>query len=117
MKLTEIAILTVHLFASAQSLTSPTDGSSCGRKLFLQKSFGIATSLVAASPAQAKDIDPALKGTKEDPKYQSCLSSCMYECTKPKGEEQKSRGECLPECKQKCATTKAQLMKGTPKTE
>ncbi|KAL9182588.1 hypothetical protein ACHAXT_013240 [Thalassiosira profunda] len=68
-------------------------------------------------PAFAKDIDPALKGTKADPEFQTCLSQCVYECTKPKGAEQKSRAECLPECKSKCATTKAQLMKGEPKKE
>lgn len=62
----------------------------------------------------AKEIDPALKGTKEDPAYQICVSTCMYECTKPKGAEQKSRQECLPECKKKCATTKQQLMIGSP---
>ncbi len=66
------------------------------------------------NPASAKDIDPALKGTKGDPAYQACLSACIYECTKPKGGEQKSRSECIPECKQKCATTKQQLMIGTP---
>jgi hypothetical protein len=38
----------------------------------------------------------------------------MYECTKPKGIEQRSRAECLPECRQKCATTKEQLLKGNP---
>ena len=66
------------------------------------------------SPAFAKDVDPALKGTKKDPAFESCLSLCMYECTKPKGAEQKTRAECLPECKSQCATTKAQLLKGTP---
>jgi len=41
---------------------------------------------------------------------------CMQysDCTKPKGMEQRSRAECIPECKSKCATTKEQLMKGTP---
>jgi hypothetical protein len=29
--------------------------------------------------------------------------------------EQKSRMECIPECKVKCATNKAQLMLGTAK--
>jgi hypothetical protein len=53
-------------------------------------------------------------GTKQDPKYEACLSQCMYTCTKPKGYEQKSRAECLPDCKQQCATTKQQLMIGTP---
>ena len=57
------------------------------------------------SPAWAKD--DAVKGTKKDPEFEACLSKCMYECTKPKGVEQKTRAECLPECKQQCATTKA----------
>ena len=76
--------------------------------------FGVAG---GASPGSAKEVDPAVKGTKSDPKYQACLSTCLYECTKPKGTEQKSRGECIPECKQKCATSKEQLMMGTPKKE
>jgi hypothetical protein len=63
----------------------------------------------------AKDTD-ALKGTKKDPAFEQCLSLCMYECTKPKGAEQKPRAECLPECKEKCATSKTQLLKGEPKT-
>ncbi len=70
---------------------------------------------VALTPAAANaKEDPLKKGTKDDPAYQFCLSTCMYECTKPKGEETKLRKECLPECKQKCATTKQQLMIGTP---
>lgn len=67
-------------------------------------------------PSWAKD-DPNVKGTKGDPKYQACVSACVYECTKPKGDEQKSRAECIPECKQKCATSKEQLMMGTPKKD
>jgi hypothetical protein len=63
------------------------------------------------SPVWAKE---GAKGTKEDPAFQACLSQCMYDCTKPKGSEQKSRSECLPECKQQCATNKSQLMRGEP---
>mmetsp|Transcript_95932 Transcript_95932/g.268540 ORF Transcript_95932/g.268540 Transcript_95932/m.268540 type:complete len:125 (-) Transcript_95932:87-461(-) len=69
-----------------------------------------------AAPAWSKDSE-ALKGTKKDPVFEQCLSQCMYDCTKPKGVEQKSRGECLPECKEKCATSKAQLLKGEPLKE
>jgi preprotein translocase subunit SecG len=64
--------------------------------------------------ASAKDDPASLKGTKADPEYEACMSTCIYECTKPKGVEQKSRKECIPECKQTCATSKAQLMIGTP---
>eukprot|EP00550_Attheya_septentrionalis_P004688 CAMPEP_0198291884 /NCGR_PEP_ID=MMETSP1449-20131203/9240_1 /TAXON_ID=420275 /ORGANISM="Attheya septentrionalis, Strain CCMP2084" /LENGTH=155 /DNA_ID=CAMNT_0043990569 /DNA_START=194 /DNA_END=661 /DNA_ORIENTATION=+ len=67
-----------------------------------------------APPALAKEVDPAIKGTKDDPKYQACVSQCMYECTKPKGGEQMSRSECIPGCKKQCATSKSQLMIGTP---
>ena len=66
------------------------------------------TFLGTQQPAFAKEIDPALKGTKSDPEFQACLSKCIYDCTKPKGAEQKSRGECLPECKKTCAKTKEQ---------
>jgi hypothetical protein len=41
----------------------------------------------------------------------------MYVCTKPKGAEQRSRKDCLPDCKKQCAKTDAQLMKGIPKVE
>ena len=66
------------------------------------------TFLGTQQPASAKEVDPAVKGTKADPEFQACLSKCMYDCTKPKGAEQKSRGECLPECKKTCAKTKEQ---------
>jgi len=44
------------------------------------------------------------KGTAKDPKakYETCVANCVFECTKPKGEEQKGRTECLKECKPKC---------------
>jgi hypothetical protein len=73
----------------------------------------VALLLYGNLPALAKEVDPAVKGTKADPAFQACLSVCVYECTKPKGMEQKSRAECIPECKVKCATSKAQLMLGT----
>ena len=82
----------------------------CGKFLIVGAAFNPS---IIPSPANAAD-DKAAKGTKADPKFQLCLSNCMYECTKPKVEEQKTRAECLPECKKSCATTKEQLMKGTP---
>lgn len=81
------------------------------RSNFLAIMAAGATASVVTTPAFAKD-DPSLKGTKKDPAFEACLSKCMYDCTKPKGSEQKSRSECLPECKQTCATTKSQLLKG-----
>lgn len=85
--------------------------SNISRSNFLATAVG---GLVAGAPAAwARENDP-LKGTKKDPAFETCLSLCMYECTKPKGSEQKSRAECLPECKGKCATSKAQLLKGEP---
>jgi len=81
-------------------------------------SFFLASCTAAVNtvlPVQAKEVDASIKGTKQDPAYEACLSSCLYECTKPKGDEQKTRAECRGECKQKCATTKQQLMIGTPK--
>jgi hypothetical protein len=74
---------------------------------------GVSGSALPADAADSK-IDPAVKGTKKDPGYEACVSQCMYECTKPKGNEQMSRSQCLPGCKKQCATTKAQLMVGTP---
>lgn len=103
--------------SSIISVSSSTANNELSRTLFLSDTLGFASALVIASrpsPAFAGD-DPSLKGTKTDPKFQACLSLCMYECTKPKGSDQKSRSECLPECKMKCATTKQQLLLGTPK--
>eukprot|EP00588_Corethron_pennatum_P021293 CAMPEP_0194310808 /NCGR_PEP_ID=MMETSP0171-20130528/7794_1 /TAXON_ID=218684 /ORGANISM="Corethron pennatum, Strain L29A3" /LENGTH=141 /DNA_ID=CAMNT_0039064627 /DNA_START=166 /DNA_END=591 /DNA_ORIENTATION=- len=76
-----------------------------------------AAPLAVAPPAWAKGENASVAGTKSDPKYQACASTCMYECTKPKADEQKTRAECLPECKVKCATTKQQLIMGVPKKD
>lgn len=90
------------------------------RYQFLQQAMIVATATTTTlvlpidAVARAKDDDSANKGTKKDPAFEACLSKCMYECTKPKGVEQKSRAECLPECRKSCATTKEQLMTGTP---
>jgi hypothetical protein len=72
------------------------------------------TFLLSPSQSSAKEVDPSLKGTKKDPRFEACLSRCLYDCTKAKGEQQKSRSECLPECKKRCATTKEQLLTGKP---
>ena len=69
---------------------------------------GLLTTAAVSSPAPvwAKDKVDYKPGSKNDPEVQAKLSLCMYECTKPKGAEQKSRAECLPECKAKCITAK-----------
>ena len=61
--------------------------------------------LAVPAPVWAKEAE-FTKGSKNDPEVQAKLSVCMYECTKPKGAEQKSRAECLPECKAKCITAR-----------
>lgn len=105
---------------SSRLFTSSTDiDDECTRDRFLHNVMTAATtimttSVISSAPVLAKDTDLALKGTKKDPDFEACLSQCMYECTKPKGYEQKSRSVCLPECKQQCAKTKEQLLKGLP---
>ena len=86
---------------------------SVSRFQFLQVMTGAAALTMAPQISSAKE-DSSLKGTKMDPAFEACLSQCMYQCTKPKGTEQKSRKECLPDCKKECATTKAQMLKGEP---
>jgi hypothetical protein len=105
---------------SASSMPSPTSRArflSTFAAAVVSTAVGVvsvsALPAAAAAAADAK-IDPSVKGTKKDPGYESCVSQCMYECTKPKGNEQMSRTQCLPGCKKQCATTKAQLMVGTP---
>eukprot|EP00977_Amphora_coffeiformis_P029032 scaffold38350_cov153-Amphora_coffeaeformis.AAC.1 len=125
-------LLWLALFVSCQAFSSPSSSSvsspvvassssstalqaQSSRADFLQVTTAglVAMASFGAAPAWA-GVDPALKGTKKDPAYEACISKCMYECTKPKVEEQKSRQECLPDCKKQCATTKEQLLKGTP---
>jgi hypothetical protein len=86
------------------------------RQEFLSKMiFGVVSVVgVTSLPPPAFAADDNVKGTKKDPVYEACLSQCMYDCTKPKGYEQKSRMECLPECKKSCAKTPEQLLLGTP---
>lgn len=111
--------------ASVSPVSSFTSLAAQSRADFLRDvvtSAAVVTTTMAAgfsssSPAwAASSSDPSLKGTKKDPAYEACVSKCMYECTKPKVDGQKTRQECLPDCKKQCATTKEQLMKGTPKT-
>jgi hypothetical protein len=97
------------------SISTSPSSATVDRGAFLASTTASCIALLLSGnfPALAKEVDPALKGTKADPAFQACLSECVYECTKPKGMEQKTRSECIPECKVKCATSKAQLMLGT----
>ena len=123
MQLFQTISLALAFLYNVEAYSTPQSSSQnkpMNRLTFLQKSITATTLATTAistninSAAYAKEIDPAVKGTKADPAYQACLSKCVFECTKPKGDEQKSRAECIPECKQKCATSKEQLMIGTP---
>jgi len=113
---------TGKFLSKTTSLHAQQQGNEVDRSSFIRKSlqstmpFALLLLNQNQSAALAKDVDPGVKGTKADPKFQACLSQCIYECTKPKGDEQKSRAECLPECKAKCAETKEQMIKGTPKS-
>ena len=93
---------------SAQQSSSSYNNRIITRQSFLQTTACLTFLGGNIQSANAKEIDPAVKGTKSDPEFQACLSKCVYDCTKPKGAEQRSRGECLPECKTKCAKTKEQ---------
>ena len=115
-----IAVLAI---SSVFSLSTPTPQNTqqtkpMNRLSFLQTTCASTAAVVfsGATPAfaKSKEVDPAVKGTKNDPNFEACLSQCIFECTKPKGEEQKSRKECIPECKKTCATTKEQLLTGQP---
>merc|ERR1719491_1291449 len=101
---------------SSVFVKSPSSSIAVNRATFLGAALSSTCGLTffSGKPAFAKEVDPALKGTKADPEYQACLGVCIYDCTKPKGFEQRTRVECLPECKTKCATTKEQLLLGAP---
>jgi hypothetical protein len=99
-----------HTPASSSSLSSSLHAEMTRSSFMAVLSAGVC-SVASPSIAGAKDVD-AVKGTKKDPAFEACLSQSMYECSKPKGAEQKTRAECLQECKKRCATTKAQLLKG-----
>lgn len=121
-----LSIVLVIRTTQVTSLSSSAKLVSGNRAAFLKHMTRSASSAVLLSTVMtttcnseamvlAKEVDPTVKGTKNDPKYEGCVSNCLFECTKPKGDEQKSRAECLPGCKKECATSKQQLMIGTPK--
>jgi len=75
----------------------------------------VLASVLLVGPQAVMAKDESKKGTKEDKGFQACLSKCLFECTKPPSTS--SRAECYPECKQKCATSDAQLLRGRPKAQ
>ncbi|KAL7489631.1 hypothetical protein ACHAW6_015319 [Cyclotella cf. meneghiniana] len=125
LRLFPLAILLLAITSSTSAYSSSPrkpiktsqESSLIDRSTFFATAATSCLTFLSSSPAFARDIDPTLKGTKADPAFQACLSQCVYECTKPKGMEQRSRAECLPECKSKCATTKQQLLLGSPISE
>jgi hypothetical protein len=102
------------LTTAAEASTGLQEQDSTSRAKFLSSLLSMGSSCLLVPLSAGAEVDPALKGTKKDPSFEACLSKCMYECTKPKGAEQKSRAECLPECKKSCAKSKEQLMLGLP---
>ncbi|EED87441.1 predicted protein [Thalassiosira pseudonana CCMP1335] len=101
--MTPFAILTlliVALIGTTAAYSTPkstsqsqrqTSATVVNRSTFLATAASTCLAFLASSPpAFAKDVDPALKGTKADPEFQACLSQCVYECTKPKGMEQRN---------------------------
>ena len=60
---------------------------------------GITASSTTAKAAWSKEISA-------DQAKDNFISQCLYECTKPKGDEQKSRNECISECKIKYKASK-----------
>lgn len=89
-----LVVLNLALSDGFSISENPKGGVQTSRKSFLA---GLLTSaIVAPQVATAKEVDPAVKGTKQDPAYEACVSECLYACTKPKGAEQRSRAECIP---------------------
>mmetsp|Transcript_4438 Transcript_4438/g.5141 ORF Transcript_4438/g.5141 Transcript_4438/m.5141 type:complete len:138 (+) Transcript_4438:92-505(+) len=119
--LISLLVLSAH---QTSSLSTPTIPNSTSKKApvsrftFLQTAILPSLLVLTNNPLKAQALGgapkPSLEGTKEDPDYKNCLAIELYDCTKPKGNEQRTRKECLPECKVKCATTKAQLLLGAP---
>lgn len=80
-------LLAVSGKSKAFSIGGPQGQQTCvNRGAFLKQgvSAGVALVLLTPQSSFAKESDPQLKGTKKDPKYESCVSACLFECTKPK---------------------------------
>ena len=106
-------LVLLGLVAACEALRVPA-ASSLGRRAVIGTS---AAALLLPRVSHAAGSG----NSKDDKKYQECLSNCVYEATKiTKGVAQvevKSRTEAYAECKPKCALNKEQLMTGTPKAK
>mmetsp|Transcript_7684 Transcript_7684/g.28895 ORF Transcript_7684/g.28895 Transcript_7684/m.28895 type:complete len:124 (-) Transcript_7684:433-804(-) len=112
-----LVLLACQSLRGALSFSLPrTSPASVGdRRQVLQRSGAVLASVLLVGPQAVMAKDESKKGTKEDKGFQACLSKCLFECTKPPSTS--SRAECYPECKQKCATSDAQLLRGRPKAQ
>jgi len=119
--LISLLVISTHQTSSLSTPTTPDSTSKkspVNRLTFLQTAILPSLLVLTYNPLRAQALGggakPSLEGTKEDPDFKNCLAIKLYECTKPKGDEQRTRKECLPECKVACASTKAQLLLGEP---
>ena len=66
---------------SSQKTTTKTSDVAINRSTFLATTSAACLTFLTPPPANAlgkkKEVDPALKGTKQDPEYQGCLSQCL----------------------------------------
>ena len=109
-------LLVVVLFALTASFSSAWSTSACKR------SFGavlIATQLLEGSALAKGGPD----GSKTNKKFESCVSTCVFDLTKPapvgSGVERLAAMEqrtAISTCRKQCAKSKAQLMTGEPKS-
>lgn len=98
----------------------PTTSTLSVRQLRLVVASALAC-MAVGSPAFAKDSE----GTKQDKKFELCVSKCIFLATKPppagsdmvRLEETSSRTrvDIIRACRIECATTKEQLLLGKPK--
>mmetsp|Transcript_5662 Transcript_5662/g.16236 ORF Transcript_5662/g.16236 Transcript_5662/m.16236 type:complete len:129 (+) Transcript_5662:188-574(+) len=107
-----IGALLVSSGCDAFGVTDPRNVAPKGQGFLQSRQNFVAAASAAAAilvprAAFAKDDGDYVKGSKEDPAVQAKLSVCVYECTKPKGEEQKSRTQCLKECKAQYVTARS----------
>ena len=96
-------LLLITLVSSVHSLDRVLPPKTSNSKSIMQTraNFITSTAAVLLFPTTALAAKP--------PPYEACMSLCIYECTKPKGGEQKLRTECIGECKIVCKDKKRTL--------